>query len=76
MQPQKNAEQREIGSLITWALCFATYVAIVSQTHPEHTVDMLAYMRLIMREAHKHGGNGWLTYDTVFRRNQQGKDKA
>ena len=36
---------------------------------------MLAYMRLIIREAHRHGGNGWLTYDTVFRRNQQGDSK-
>ena len=33
---------------------------------------MLAYMRLIIREAHKHGGMGWLTYDAVFRCNQQG----
>ncbi len=23
---------------------------------------------------HKHGGNGWLTYDTVFHRNQEGLD--
>ena len=33
---------------------------------------MLAYMRLIIREAHKHRGQGWLTYDAVFRRNHQG----
>ena len=52
------------------------YVAIVSQTHPERTVDMLAYMRLMIHEAHNHGGNGWLTYDAVVCRNQQGKDRA
>ena len=33
---------------------------------------MLAYMYLIVREASKFGGNGWLTYDSVFRRNQTG----
>ena len=33
---------------------------------------MLAYMRLIIREATKFGGYGWLTYDAVFRRNQEG----
>jgi hypothetical protein len=33
---------------------------------------MLAYLRLIVREAGKFGGNGWLTYDSVFRRNQEG----
>ena len=36
---------------------------------------MLAYARLIIREAHRHGGNGWLTYDAVFHRNHQGDSK-
>ena len=34
---------------------------------------MLAYMRLILREAQKYKeGMGWLTYDSVFRQNNQG----
>ena len=33
---------------------------------------MLAYMHLVMHEAHKHGGHEWLTYDSVFWRNNQG----
>ena len=73
-QPTRNPEQREIGSLYTWTACFTTYIAVVSQAHPGRVVDMLAYMRLIIREAHRHGGNGWLTYDAVFRCNQQGLD--
>ena len=44
---------------------FATYVAIVAETHPECVSDMLTYMRLIVCEAGKFGGNGWLTYDAV-----------
>ena len=51
---------------------FATYVAIVAEAHPGRVGDMLAYLRLIVREASKFGGNGWLTYDAVFRRNQVG----
>ena len=74
-QPSKASEQREIGSLVTWVSCFATYVAIVSEVHPEHVVDMLAYLRLVVREANRYGGNGWLTYDAVFRRNQQGETR-
>jgi hypothetical protein len=57
---------------VTWLSSFATYVAIVAQAHPERVGDMLAYMRLIAREASKFGGTGWLTYDTVFRRNREG----
>ena len=68
--PTKQAFQREVGSLITWVSSFTTYMAIVAEAHPVR--DMLAYMRLIIREAHKHGGQDWLTYDAVFRCNHQG----
>ncbi len=73
VQPTKHPEQREVGSLLIWVSSFATYVAVVAQAHPDRVTDMLAYMRLIVREARKYGGNGWLTYDTVFRRNQAGR---
>lgn len=74
-QTQKGAEQREVGSLLSWVTSFLTYVAVMYEAHPERVVDMLAYARLIIREAHRHGGNGWLTYDAVFRRNHQGDSK-
>ena len=32
------------------------------------TRDMLAYSRLIIREALRHGSTGWLQYDRIFRR--------
>lgn len=67
----RPAEQKEVHSILTWVSCFATYMAIISQAHPERMIDMLAYMRLLIREANKHGGNGRLTYDMVFRRNRQ-----
>jgi hypothetical protein len=35
---------------------------------------MLAYMRLLVREAKKYGGTGWITYDQVFRRNRPGPE--
>ena len=52
---------------------FATYVAIVAEAHLGRVSDWLAYRRLIVCEASKFGGNGWLTYDAVFRRNHEGK---
>ena len=73
-----NQEQREITKTVTWVSCFASYVAIVAQKHPKRTRDMLAYMptcsyiRLMVREGHKHGGTGWLKYDRIFRKNNPG----
>ena len=63
---------REISSLPTWMSAFATYIAIVSEAHPYRVRDMCAYMRLIVQEAQKFGGTGWLTYDTIFRKNNTG----
>ena len=51
---------------MTWVSSFSTYVAIVTEAHPARVKDMLAYMRIIVREASKFGGNGWLTYDAIF----------
>ena len=72
---QRPPGLQEIGgerALLTWVSSFATYVAILAGSHPGRVADMLAYMRLIVREASKFGGMGWLTYDAVFRRNQEG----
>lgn len=73
--PPKQPGGREIGgdrALLSWVSSFATYIAVVAEAHPGRVNDMLAYMRLIIREASKFGGTGWLTYDAVFRRNQEG----
>lgn len=57
---------REIPSLVSWLYCFNAYAAI--RTSDPLTRQMLAYSRLIIREALRHGGPGWLEYDRVFRR--------
>lgn len=56
---------REVSTLPTWMYCFLAYVAIRSPD--PRTRDMLAYARLVIREAQRHGGSGWIDYDRVFR---------
>ena len=70
---ERVPHQWEIGSLLTWISFFATYVAVVSELHPERVPDMLMYLRLIVRESQKFNGMGWLTYDSVFRQNNAGE---
>lgn len=57
---------REVPSLVSWLYYFTAYVAI--QTPDSLTSHMLAYAQLIIREALRHGGSGWVEYDRVFRR--------
>ena len=68
----KTPETREVGALPTWVSAFSTYVAIVAAAHPGRVRDMLAYLRLLVREAQKYGGAGWIIYDQVFRHNGAG----
>ena len=56
---------REVPSLISWVFCFIAYMAV--RTQDLATRDQLAYCRLIIREALRHGGMGWLDYDRSFR---------
>ena len=56
---------REIPSITSWMYCFAAYVAV--RTTDPATRQMLAYARLIIREALHHGGSGWQDYDRCFR---------
>ena len=49
----------------TWCYCFLGYMAML--TSDPTTRDQLAYARLLIREAQRHGGRGWLDYDRAFR---------
>ena len=51
-------------SLPSWIYCFLAYIAI--RANDQGVRDILAYARLMVREAQKHGGSGWLDYDRVF----------
>ena len=57
---------REVPSLTSWVFCCTVYIA--TRTTDPLTRDMLAYCRLIIREALRHGGTGWQEYDRNFRR--------
>ena len=56
---------RQLSSLPTWCYCFLGYMAIL--TSDPSTRDQLAYVRLVIKEALRHGGQGWLDYDRAFR---------
>ena len=55
---------REVSSLSSWMYCFSAYMTV--RTTDPHTRELLAYCRLIIREALRHGGNGWQEYNHTF----------
>ena len=56
----------EVASPLTWITCFLTYLAV--STADDCTRDQLCYARLLLQEASRHGGSGWMEYDRVFRK--------
>ena len=58
----------QVSNILSWVQCFTTYAAIVMEEHPQKARDLLAYLRLIVREAQTNENEGWREYDVAFRR--------
>ena len=63
----QGGQRRAVPDLLSWILCFGTYISVVASRYPEKVRQLLAYQTLIIREARRLGGKGWLAYDTMFR---------
>ena len=56
--PTGGPRFREISSLLQWVYCFNLYVGVC--TSDPVARDIMTYSRLLMHEAMRHGGCGWL----------------
>ena len=62
-----KAPLRQVTSITSWAQCFMANAAILLSKFPHKVVEVMAYGKMIIREAGRHGGEGWKVYDTLFR---------
>ena len=62
---EKN--RREIPDFLSWLQCFGVYASIVVSKQPDRYRQLMAYQTLMVREARRCGGTGWLAYDAMFR---------
>lgn len=65
LQVSARPPVREVTTLPSWICCFLTYLAV--GTSDVVTRERLAYAILVVREALRHGGMGWIEYDRSFR---------
>lgn len=68
--------RREVPDLLSWVQCFGIYMAVVASRYPERVKKLLAYQTLIVWEARRCGGKGWLSYDSYFRQQMAGDWKG
>ena len=57
--------RREVPDILSWVQCFGTYMVVIMSKFPHRIKELLAYQTLIMREACRCGGKGWMTYDSL-----------
>ena len=62
-----STARREIPDLLSWIQCFGMYAAVAASKSPDRIPQLLAYQTMIVREARRCGGKGWLNYETMFR---------
>ena len=60
--------KRAVTDIATWVQCFATYISVMSTSHPGAVPELLAYLIFILRVSQDFGGVAWVTYDAAFRR--------
>lgn len=63
----QQPNRREVPDLLSWVQCFGMYAAVLSSSYPERVQELYAYQTMIVREARRCGGKGWLSYDQMFR---------
>ncbi len=65
LQVSSRPRVREVTTMPSWVCCYLTFL-VVGTTDPA-TRDRLTYAILLVKEFLKHGGQGWLEYDRLFR---------
>ena len=66
-QLMAKLQRREIPDVLSWAQCSCSYIGIVVEASPERTKQPLAYLATVLWEARRCGGEGWRSYDAMFR---------
>ena len=61
----------EVPDLLSWVQCFGMYAAVLGNSYPDKVQQLYAYQTMIVREAHRCGGKGWLSYDQMCFANKQ-----
>ena len=62
-----STPMRRLTSLLSWVQAFAAFAAVTLSSQPQRSTELMAYLRLLVGEAQRRGGSGWLEYDRQFR---------
>lgn len=66
---QRRGQRRgPITDILLWVECYSTMVSILSTRFADKTPQFMAYQQTIVKAHRAFLGEGWITYDTCYRR--------
>ena len=65
---RRNARKCPITNILTWLECYASLVSVLATRYPLHIGHFMAYQKTIIKAHRSFVGEGWITYDSCYRR--------
>ena len=60
--------KRPITNILTWLECYSSLVIVLATRYPNHMGHFMAYQKTIIKAHWSFVGEGWIMYDTCYRR--------
>lgn len=57
-----------VTDILLWVECYSTLVAVLASQYPAKVPQLMAYQKTIVKAHKTYIGQGWVTYDTCYRR--------
>ena len=66
---QRRSQQKgPVTDILVWVECYTSLVTVLASRYPSKTPDLMAYMKTIVKAHRSFMGEGWVSYDTCYRR--------
>ena len=63
-----STKRGPVTDILVWLDCYASLVAILCSSYPEKIGHFMIYQKTIIKAQRTYVGEGWLIYDSCFRR--------
>ena len=64
----RSTRRTPVTNILTWLDCYASLVSVLCSAHPEKFGQFMTYQRTIIKAHRRYAGDGWVIYDSSYRR--------
>ena len=67
-QTRRSQRRGPVSDILLWIECYSSLVSVLGAYHPAKIADLMAYQCTIVKAHKTFVGEGWITYDSCYRR--------